>query len=289
MDIKLICVPTMHEALSPAALPEDVLFIDPGLGGAAAASRLYTPSNLPFSGKEARGILDEMLGLGRALASGGELKNLAGAELLARQLEQSGKATRDELLALRQFVQNGHTREQRDQACGLSHADQLKAAQKVLLLGWELERNSLDIMKTEELVERGRNALRQSLGEGMSDPDELSGEADEAAPITPGAGERHGSMPLVNWRAMLEAAAPFLPEDAILVSSHAELRAELIGLGMLGPLPEDAAEILSGWDEALLSNLLWVNLPLWRILGLRRPPEDRPALSLIYEMVVFRA
>lgn len=94
------------------------------------------------------------------------------------------------------------------------------------------------------------------------------------------------SLPKPSWRVILDAMSAFLPEDAVLLTSDKEMYADLLGVGLLQPLPEDVAEMCSGWPVSFVSGLLWVNQPVWRVLGYAALPEDKPWLAATHTLLV---
>lgn len=273
---QIIYAPTLHSSLAPQGLPEDLLFVCPGLG---CPSGSFRPGGLPFDEREARAVLEELLALGAAFDTGGDLKLMAGQGWLERE-DARKEELRAENAALAEFAESGAatggnrwTRAASGRGSGLSElsqAEQFKNAQKALLLAWEHEESIIAVRELEAKIAEGEKRLAASLGDG-------SGASDENAAQAP-------ARPEYSWRIVLDAMSAFLPDGAALFTAFGPMIDDMRGQGMLEPLPENVAGELSAWPEALASSLLTARLPMWRLLGYAALPEDRPWLAATYDI-----
>jgi len=92
----------------------------------------------------------------------------------------------------------------------------------------------------------------------------------------------------VPWRVLVDAALPFLPEQAVLFTADEVMATDLRESGMLQPFPEDRADVCAAWPQELASGLLFACLPAWRLVGRHSLPENRPWLEREVEVVVAR-
>ena len=268
---KIIYVPTLHSSLAPKGLPEDLLFMFPGLNTAPGIG-YFTPEGLPFSPREASRVLAEMLALGTSFNSSGDLKLMAGQGWLERE-EKRKEKFREENTALEKFAQDGTapggnawTRAAASEGLSAtSQAEQFKNSQKALLLAWEHEESIISMRELESKIAEGENRLAASLGDG-------GGKASSAQNFPP-------ARPEYSWRVVLDAMSAFLPDGALLFTAFGPMLDDLRGQGMLEPLPGNLADELAAWPEELLSSLLTVNAPIWRLLGYAALPADRPWLG----------
>lgn len=268
---KVIYVPTMHSSLAPRGLPEDLLFVCPGLPGSESA---FVPQGLPFGPREASAVLAETLALGAAFDSGGDLRLRAGLGWLERE-EKRKEEMRAENAALEEFARSGEAPDGNEwtraaagfDLAGPGRDDQFKNAQKALLLAWEHERNILAVRELEGKIAAGERRLAAALGEGAAPAGD--GPAPNPPPVRPE----------YSWRIVLDALSAFLPDGAALFTAFGPMIEDLRGQGMLEPLPENLGEALTGWPDELVSGLLTAELPMWRLLGYAALPADRPWLG----------
>ncbi|CAK7031774.1 MAG: hypothetical protein DELT_02820 [Desulfovibrio sp.] len=260
-----IYVPTLRKELVARPLPAGVLFLDPGLPHAPQISPAeetgpaFTPANYPFSREEAERVLAELLSLGETL----DLANPKNASVTRESLPQTAFAN-DEARDIARFAGRG------DESS--APPSPLIAAHKVVLLAWDLETRLGEIHALRQEVAAYANPLAEALG---SPPDE-----DIFPELTENAEP--------DWRLTLSAMAAFLPEDGVWVTAHPGMRESALERGMLLPLPEDAAEKLTEWPESVKSALLWTKVPLWRLLGHAKEPENAPWLAKSPEILFVR-
>lgn len=282
-----IYVPALRRERVPRALPDTVLFMDPGLPQTASAPGFFSPRTYPFSREQAAGVLAELLAVGESL----DLTTPA-ASLAARVSGTDSAATvQREQAALARFAAGG-TRpvEPPDgmQASDPPGENPNVAAQKVLLLAWDLETRLLEIASLHKEVAEAVRPLAENLygnddaalrdlvaGLPNALPGALSGDiADLPETLEP------------DWRLSLMGITAFIPEDALLVTCHAGMRQAMLEAGMLHPLPEDVIPQLGGWPESVRQRLLWAKTPLWRLLGHSREPKNASWLRAAPEIIV---
>lgn len=268
---QIIYVPTLHSSLAPAGLPEELLFVCPGLNGCPPGA--FKPAALPFAGREASAVLEELLALGLEFSKNGDLKLVAGQGWLERE-EKRKEAMRAEGAALREFAEgNRWTRAAAESGLSeISQAEQFRNAQKALLLAWEHEEEILAVRALEAKVAEGEERLRSALGDGADDGSGGGPAALAAQPV---------ARPAYSWRIVLDAIGAFLPEGAALFTACAAMIDDLRGLGILEPLPENLRHEMPAGFSGLAEQLLTAELPLWRILGYAALPGDRPWLGAV--------
>lgn len=260
---QIIYVPSLHPALAPAGLPEDLLFVCPGLG--SCPENAFVPANLPFCSREALAVLSELLALGTEFSQNGDLKLMAGQGWLERE-EKRKLDLRAENAALKDFAEGNRWTRTPAGLSDVSQAEQFKNAQKALLLAWEHEEGVLAMRELELQINAGEERLKASLGDGSG----------QNALEAPGLAQ-----PEYSWRIILDAFGAFLPEGAALFTAYPPMIDDLRGLGILEPLPGNLAGNIPAWPAELTASLLAAELPLWRILGYAALPGDRPWLEAV--------
>ena len=269
-----IYVPALHRELVRAPLPATVLFLDPGLPLTVATPGLYHPPSYPFSPENAARVLDELLAVGETL----DAANIAAGETA---LALNGSLSEGEKADIARFAASSPAKD--------AHAgqDAKIAAHKVLLLAWDLENRLAEIAALRQEVAEAVKPLAANLhGPGAEDDTAARDFARAMPDILP---EALADLPETmepDWRLALSAIAAFIPANAVLVTRHEGMRVSLLEAGMLHPLPEDTAEKLAGWPEEERSRMLWAKLPLWRILGRPREPENVPWLLAAPELII---
>ena len=286
-----IYIPALHRELAPAELPGAVLFLAPGLAPAGpGAQSFYQPLNLPFSGPAARSVLREMLELGSTLSQGGKdapgqelrlIESGARAAAAPRQvLTGTGAMGAEEDRELENFSNSGELHPASAKGGAPSSAElpwkELVRAQKILLLAWELEENLLEIKKAETAL-AGQDRLLLSVLHGPED--ESGNPAPESAEPVP-----------VAWPVLLEAAAPFLPEDALLVTASQEIRAALAAISPLAELPPELVESLTAGlapqQSTSAHKFEFAQVRLGDLVGGRNKTATRPWLDATFKFAV---
>lgn len=275
---KIIYVPTLHPSLAPKILPDEIVFVNPGLDSTDAPGS-FTPSGLPFAGRAATLVLQELLAIGTSFGKGGDLKLIAGQGWLEREDERK-RRLREEKAALESFVANdGEHGNQWTRAASASEltetsqAEQFRNAQKALLLAWEHEECIIAMHELEQKITCNEKLLSDTLSDTSEEPAGFI-----ASSLPP-------ARPEYSWRIILDALSAFLPDKAILFTAYSPMIEDLQAQGILEPLPGDMVDALDGWPEQLKSSLLTAQLPLWRVLGYANLPQDRPWLGAIYNIL----
>jgi hypothetical protein len=277
MDLSAVFyVPLLLRANAPGWIPGGLSFFRSGLENEGADPAILEPeaafaASLPLSPGEARAALAEMLALGWDRALAGALRQQAAREHLERSCH--GEQAREELAVLEVFSRTGKIIPPARSAPDIRPA--LVECQKILILARELERDRAEIARLAGRSFREEQALRAILGEGE---EEASSVPDRLSP--------YGDPP--PWRAILEAALPFLPEGSLLFTADAHMARDLRDAGLLRPLSQDLAARCADWPEELLSGLLVAEVPAWRLLGRRSLPPDRPWLARTLEALAAR-
>lgn len=299
----LFYLPSLHREIVPAGVPGDVLFFPSGLPEkkAAVADGSEAPlqseilaavkNALPLKENEAFSLLGEMLGMGDVGAGAGFLRQLHASHAgTAGRFKEEGAP--GEFADLAFFSATGNVPDKtpppspvagfRQWSAGVRRQDGLPPAvrqaladcQKVLLLVWWREKKLLEVVGLEQRFLAAEKALSAALADGAATGPEPSA----AAPEDSG----------VPWRAVMDAALPFLPDEAAVFTADEAMALDLRDAGMLGPLPEDSAGMLPGWPQELVSGLLHAELPAWRLVGRRGPLDERPWLERTVEVFVAR-
>ncbi len=249
--------PVFHRSLAPAILPPGVAFMHPGLPGIVADGPLFLPPDYPFSPAEAAAALREMLRLGESL-------NLAAtwstdAPPPAERLEAELSEVRRRLIAP-------------EGSQGTSSAPEPLergriAAQKALLLAWDLEERLTEIHALHaEIAQSGLNLARLIAGDGEPPAD---GPLAELASLH-NALQQTAAPP---WPLALTAIAPFIPPETRLFTCEAAIGEALEERHLpLEPLRDAAI------PDGLFPPLFRVRAPLWQIIGASAPHAEKPWL-----------
>lgn len=275
---EIIYAPTLHPALAPRGLPAGLLFLCPW-DGTGRPPGAFTPEGLPFTGREARAVLEELLAMGASFGKGGDLKLMAGQGWLERE-EQRKEKLRAEQDDLKKFAESGEApggnkwsrAAAQEGLSDASQSEQWKNAQKALLLAWEHEECLIAMRELEGKIADGEGRLSAALG--------------EPGKAAAGPGALPPERPEYSWRIVLDAMSAFLPDDAAIFTAYGPMIDELRGLGLLEPLPGNMVEDFPSWPEELVASLLTASLPLWRILGYSALPGDRPWLGAVRALFV---
>lgn len=266
--------------------------------------------SLPLKPGDARAALDDMLRMGEEFSIGGLLKELAAHHHLLN-IKDKWRGRPGEMADIAHFAKTG---EPPARSGGVSVADwsayssdagtataadirrEMENCQKVLLLARSLEQREQELAELEQRYALLEASLHGLLREGQADdhspeitvpsapdkPDEPGepNEPEQRAPFPEG-----GSL---SWRAVVDAALPFLPDNAILFTNDNNMALDMRDSGMLQPLPEDKAALCAGWPAELLAGLMHACLPAWRLVGRRGSSPARPWLDREVEVLVAR-
>ena len=311
MPVLFFYVPGLGYRHNTTVLPPNVAFFPTGLprpasDTAAAQSELVSLTKkrigdiLPFSPDKARAVLDAMLRMGDECSAGGLLKELAARHLL-ENTKNKWQSDPAEIADIAHFAQTGKAPERqsgpvpRDWSAPLGNKtaspedirQEMESCQKVLLLAASLEQRESELEAIEERYADLEYSLNALLAEGQGD--DL---AEKAALLAEDAYTDQSADPAgensLSWRAMVDAALPFLPEGAALYTDDARMALDMRDAGMLRPLPEDKAVEFSGWPQEITAGLLLASLPAWRLVGRRGGTPSRPWLENEVEVFVAR-
>lgn len=243
----LVFFPHLHPELASGALPDGTLFLDPGATEELLPQR-FRPQGLPLAPPAAKRLLADCLRFGEQFRHPGEMASLGLAEAQAGASESS-LSIRAQLLARIRAEAGGGKPETPDAAAA--------QAQFVLLLAWLFEERTLEMQDLEQGLEVTWRRFGEALGLGEDQPeDQALGQAVAEA----GQGMRQEVQ--VPWPRILEAMAPFLPEEAVLVVADYEIGAALTDAGIVfEPSPE---------GSGLPGSTRLAKAPLWQAMGLAR-------------------
>lgn len=281
--LSYLILPRLHaELLPPVPPPEGALLLWPGLPR-PPRDGVFIP-DWPWSPARAAACVDDFERAGRDGARG--------APVVSLQAADPGPAdglSAAERQALRQFMEQtppaapNHPAKHPADHPAKHPADEpadpetrrlmREAAQRTLLLAWLQERQALELRDLSRRVSRERAALAGLLGEGKPAP--LSPAARKSANQAP------DPLPLPPWRAVLAAAALFLPpatpppSSAPVSSSYGEHR-DMAVLALDRDMAESLAALAEPGPSAPLPPLPspppllgfhGARLPLSRVLG----------------------
>lgn len=304
-------VPALQRLAAPADTPPEALFFpvrktafETGADERRLLAEELAAAALPLDSAGAGAVLDEMLRQGGEHAAGGALKQMAAFDaiddkelLLRAEMADLARFAAPEAAPdafAGSFVQIGARfglEEKRRRA--------LIDCQKVLLLAHYLEERALEIAALNARAMTAEKALLSALGEGGPefdagpefDPvpefeDAAASGAGSDFDLGPSAGAGpalEGLVPGASWRVVLDAALPFLPEKAVLLTLEAGMTGDLHDAGLLRPLPEDRAPFTlpgrqGGWK------LFYAFEPAWRLVGRPAPLLERPWLERELEL-----
>ena len=276
-------VPSFCRIAVPGDIPAGIAFFRTGLEGAERPGETDSAvlaleeafaARLPFSPGEARAALAEMLALGRDRAGAGVLLQQAAQERW--RLSSREEQDRGERAALERFSRTGDFAPRApDFEAVPDLRGILTACHKTFLLAQALEKDQA------EMADLAGRALRGERSLGA-----IFGEEEREAPPLPDVLASTGDAP--PWRIILDAALPFMPEEARLFTADSHMAREMQDAGMLRPLPADLAVRCAGWPEETLAGLLLAEIPAWRLVGRRFLPPDRPWLARRLEVLAAR-
>ena len=308
MTFPVYYMPTLHPERLPIDLPPHVVFFPVGLekpsvdgkrelspGSSASmqdsvATQASTDA-LPLSPVEARLVLEEMLRMGEEYAAAGMLKELAAHQFMSLQQKDRGRP--GEFDALSRFVESDGAAEAQQahvtdwsaasREANLASSAAIRQAlvdcQKTLLLAYSLEERAGELDALEKRHKSVEKALLASLGDGDGPPATPEPDDTDIGAVL------ESELP---WRLMVDAAIPFLPEQAILFTADPAMTSDLREAGMLQPLPEDRLAYCRDWPPSLVAGLLHAEVPAWRLVGRRGPLPERPWLKREIEVLVAR-
>lgn len=193
-------------------------------------------------------------------------------------------------------------------------AQRLEAAQKTLLLAWHLEGSALELDALRDSFTAGRELLMETMGVEEDELSELMGFAGvgglPSRQGTKGTGsflsqDGIGSLPdqdpftadlagsgldvlRPSWRSLLENMLPFMPDDAVLVTSDAAMVEAMQEFGVTFTAVDTdnklqaEFELFAGTPRAQAQV---ANGPMWRLLGLKAPVVTKPWLDREFSLI----
>lgn len=242
-------LPLLHRELCPAGEAGEFLSIWPGLSGMPAEG--YWVPEYPFSEREAIACMHDMRAMGEAALSGVPVQMLAATQATAVAAREA-----EERSALEEFARHGEA--------GAANPDiERRAAQKALLWAWLLEEEALEMQRLMQSYTEGEARLAAGLDADFSGEPALAGIAGEARlqPLS------DISDMLPPWRTVLENAAVFLPENALILVENQDMRETLLEC--------ECPSAAQGRYE--------LHMPLWQVLGRKAPccPRQEKLLHLL--------
>lgn len=268
----LLYFPQLHPDLLSSdvrlALPQNVRFLDPGLGAANSAQHLR-PESAPFDARIAKALLADTLRLGESQAHPGDLLAQSLVEQAGALMPESGRAVQAEV---EKSLLGSQAQAQA--------VDPLLAAQRqgqmLLLLAWNLEERLLELQGVEGRLKSAWDRLDQSVAAG---PDAVDDEADlEAISIgreLSGLTRPETSAMSMPWRKLLESFVVLMPGQA-LCTADAEIGAGLAEAG----IPEASLDEMPGAQRVFRAQA-------WRLMGHEVLPQGRPWLDALLTIGVF--
>lgn len=295
-----------HADTNLCALP-CVHFVEPGLGKKTSDALFWTPATLPVTGAEARGLQRELIAMGERF---GSVRDVAFFALSAETEDVMRKRQQDEEAALRAFIAQEKAENAGSDPAAKSQAqvrsemlkNPLLEAQKVLLLARNLAEKAQELTSLQQNYEDVLNRMGKSLGievdAARNDIEENDISVSDVLKEFPGlenvpdmlAGSGNDVLAL-SWRVLLDALVAFLPENAVLLTDDADLRAKLMENGDAVLLSDaEVAELCPEWAQdanavAQMSSLYSVSAPAWKILGHSAVPAERPWQSRVVRIV----
>ncbi|MCH5277973.1 MAG: hypothetical protein J1E80_09115 [Desulfovibrionaceae bacterium] len=276
-----LVLPRLHpELVSPALLPEGALFLWPGLPR-PPRSGVFLPA-YPWTPDQAAACLADFERAGRDGAGGTHAARLRAADsgwLPGLPADRPRDLPESERRALRRFMEQAAPSPalpnpafsrapddaQGDDPDGLERLRQ--TAQQTLLLAWLQEKQALELRELSLRARREQAALAGLLGEGNPPP--FSPGPDDMALAPP--------PPLPPWRAVLAAAALFLPAPS--ASPAPDEGRGMAVLALDRDMSESLAHLAEGEGAPLCAceGLRGARLSLGQVLGRLRSAGPVPA------------
>lgn len=204
----LLYVPYLRRESAPAALPNEVLFMDSGMNasqGAAYSSgaqnvpeeqNLWTSPLLPFAPNQAKYVLNDLLQYGDNVGMFGDLQAMAAGMVENERKAVKKRTSRSEMREIDLFELDGFMADElKDEGqdatvkaeleaelvaakkaeAAQKELNRLQAAQKTLLLAWHLEGSALELDALRDSFSAGRELLLSTMGVEEDELSELMG------------------------------------------------------------------------------------------------------------------
>ncbi|XPV74852.1 MAG: hypothetical protein ACNI27_09390 [Desulfovibrio sp.] len=254
----LIHFPVMHQEL--AVEIEGAHFFSPGYGCGKSETKgegIFVPEDLPLPKEYTERIVEDSVAFGEQFARSADMA----AYQRFNPNPYAGETTltvKDELLMrLEGIVPEDDT-----------EGNARLQGQFVLLLAWAYEKNALETQQLEKKLQDSMGKMSDALG--LDEEDDIS-KALEMGKLLGNVSGPSGDSPLMSWTRVLEAMPLFLVEDTVLVCTDPEIKAALDEYGVefsdAGPAYPEGATMAEA--------------PVWKMIGDRRCPEDKPWLDRI--------
>lgn len=271
-----IYVPALRRERIPFRLPEQVFTLDPGLPQTAEAPGVFSPQTYPFSRNQAALVLEELLSIGEAMGMAENPGSHADGHAAWAAHHPGGTLLDDEKADLSRF-----SAQKTRQTVMPENNPGIVAAQKILLLAWDLESRLTEIATLRRQIVESVRPLAENLHGGEAVDPMLRGIVNALPGALP---ESLADLPesvAPDWRLTLAAVAAFVPGNAIFVTAHEGIRNALRETGR----PHNA-ERLPGRNGEVPDNAFRTTAPLWRVLGRPREPGNAPWLCAAREFIV---
>lgn len=254
-------LPCLNRELVTASLPQEVLFLNPGLplsAEMAESGRIWTPDGLPYGPSVAAACLRDLLAEGERL--GRDLLLSAGSGERMNTLPAPGAAFADasERAALRDFARTGQYAPEANNTntpVAPSQKTSREQAQKLLLLYAHLEDSILDARKLAREISAGEEVLFDLLR--AEERDEPTHGMPPLADISQ-AGEALLEQSLARWQEVLRAWLALLPPEVVFYTVDLTVLPGLEAEDARRLPPEEAARLFpasvsAGWSFVAVS------------------------------------
>ncbi len=265
----VLYLPTLHANLVTISLPEVIKCIPCGMELSENILPYYDKNvyeQLPFTGKAAHKIVNEMIALGETLP----------ATLYSWHPNVDQQNHIDENNALRAFANTGNAEATPSKPLNDILVEAKIAAQKVLLLGWKLEEQASEIAVLETQVLKAHLSLQESLQYSCSS-DDMPEEAEITKPFLFAREHEKQYLPTSSaWKQIFAAALVFAPQNTVFVSGDGLMHAELVDAGLVEPITEKELHEYSFLAEVSDAQWLFATVPAWKLLGYSHEPVNLP-------------
>lgn len=271
-----LVIPAVHPEHVSRPLPEGVMFCSPGLRE-TMREPFYVSPQLPLNTFEARGQLHELLQFGLSFRSARELSGVALAEQASEKKDPN--KNRDEFADLDAFAETGEFVPEKKEAQPAEIDEKLIAAQKILLLAWDMEARVAELSSLQEKFDAASTNLGKIIG--ISDEDDF-----EELPGIDSKAELKGDVEAdlgVPWQAVATAILTFAPQDARFITAKKEVCDLLAEIGE-DITPDAVTEDEYGFALPNLEGWRLFAVKAYALLGHTRAPEGKTYLNRTLEI-----
>lgn len=271
-----LVIPAVHPEHASQPLPEGVKFCSPGLRE-TMREPFYVSPLLPMNTSEARGQLHDLLQFGLSFRSA---RDLSGAALAEQSVEKKElNADRDELADIEAFAETGEFVSDQTEAQSADEMNErLAAAQKILLLAWDMETRVAELSNLQKKFDASSTNLGKIIGLSDDDFDELPGIESKA--------ELKGDVEAdlgVPWQAVTTAILIFAPQDASFITIKKDVCDLLAEIGE-DITPDEVTEEKYGFALTSLDGWRLYAVKAYALLGHTRAPEGKAYLDRTVEI-----